>query len=225
MIDHATLARFHSPLCRIRQPFRTGAPASGPRRSQRGLAAILAMATLVASCAPTPTPYQPFRPHSAGGIHGGYSEERLAADEFRVRFHGNSMTSRDRVEGYMLYRAAELTLQSGFDWFLVADRNTEHNVRTIVQPDPLYRPWFGPGYGAWRPDWRYYSQGQGWNTWYGHDGDPFWADRVDIRRIEAFEATADVLMRKGQMPVTELRAIDARRVIADLGPRVERPKG
>lgn len=124
----------------------------------------------------------------------------------------------------MLYRAAELTLQNGFDWFVVADHNTEHNVRTIVEPDPFYRPWYGPGYGSWRPDWRYYFPGGGWNEWYAGRGDPFWADRVDVHRVEAFEATADILMRKGPIPPTETRGIDAQRVIADLGPRVERPK-
>ena len=138
------------------------------KRPVRSALAALAAAAL-AACT-TATPYQPYRPHSAGGIHGGYSEQRLAPDQYRVRFHGNSMTSRDRVEGYMLYRAAELTLQSGYDWLLVVDRNTEHDVRTVVQPDPYYRPWYGPGYGYWRPEWRYYIPGSGWNYWHGGMG-------------------------------------------------------
>lgn len=190
----------------------------------RRLSFVLAVGLLAASCAPTPTPYQPYRSHAAGGIHGGYSDEKLGPDELRVRFHGNSMTARDRVEGYMLYRAAELTLQNGFDWFLVAERNTEHNVHTIVEPDPFYHPWYGQNYGAWSPNWRYYSPDLGWNSWFPGRGDPFFADRVDVRRIEAFEATADILMRKGPIPAGEARAIDAHRVIADLGPSIERPK-
>ena len=190
----------------------------------RNLTSTFVLGLVLAACAPTPTPYQPYRPHSAGGIHGGYSEVRVAPDEVRVQFHGNSMTSRDRVEGYMLYRAAEVTLQSGFDWFIVADRHTEHDVRTIVQPDPFYRPWYGPGYGGFSPEWRYYSPGMGWNSWYPGRGDPFWTERVDIRRIEAFEATADILMRKAPMPANDPKAIDARRVIADLGPGIELPK-
>jgi len=193
------------------------------KRPVRSTFAVLAAAATLAACT-TATPYQPFRSHSVAGIHGGYSERRLAPDQYQVRFHGNSMTSRDRVEGYMLYRAAELTLQSGYDWFLIVDRNTEHNVRTVVQPDPFYRPWYGPGYGYWQPEWRYYVQGSGWNDWHGRMGSPFWADRMDIRRVEAFETTADIAMRKGAIPTREPRAIDARRVIADLGPSIERPK-
>lgn len=193
--------------------------------TKRLIRSILAASGAVALTAcTTATPYQPYRPHSAGGTHGGYSEQRLAPDQYQVRFHGNSMTSRDRVEGYMLYRAAELTLQNGYDWFLMVDRNTEHNVRTIVEPDPFYRPWYGLGYSAWQPEWRYYMPGYGWNYWHGGMGSPFWGDRVDMRRVEAFETTADIAMRKGAIPGDEARAIDARRVIADLGSTIERPK-
>lgn len=188
----------------------------------RRLSTAFAIALLVTSCAPTPTPYQPYRSHSAGGIHGGYSEEKLGRDEVRVRFHGNSMTSRDRVEGYMLYRAAELTLQNGFDWFMVMDRNTEHNIRTIVRNDPLYRPWYGLDYDSWRPNWNVYLHGRGWTSIYG--GDLSVSPELDVRQIEAFETTADVKMRKAPIPGDEPRAIDARKVVEHLGPTIERPK-
>ncbi len=47
----------------------------------------------------------------------GYSEERLDQNKFRVTFRGNSLTPRETVEDYLLYRAAELTLQNGFTHF------------------------------------------------------------------------------------------------------------
>ncbi|WP_309660932.1 CC0125/CC1285 family lipoprotein [Sphingomonas sp.] len=87
----------------------------------------------------------------------------------------------------------------------------------------MYRPWYGPGYGYWQPEWRYYMPGAGWNYWRG--GSPFWADRVDVRRIEAFETTAEILMRKSPISLSEPRAIDARKVLSDLGSTIERPKG
>jgi hypothetical protein len=170
----------------------------------------------------TATPYQPYRSHSAGGIHGGYSEEQLAPDRYLVRFHGNSLTARDRVEGYMLYRAAELTVQKGFDWFMVLDHNTEHNVRTIVRPDPLYRPWYGPGYEAWRPNWDVYMPGHGWQSMYGADRSA--NQQFDVRHIVAFEVTAEIQMHKAPMPADEPRAIDGRKILSDLGPTIERPK-
>ena len=192
-------------------------------RSIRFPAMLALLAFIPLAGCTTATPYQPYRAELGGGVHGGFSEQRIAPDRFLVRFHGNEFTSRDRVEGYLLYRAAELTLQNGGDWFLIADRRTEHDVQTYVRPDPLYRPWYGPAYGYWNPYWRYYRRGVGWGSWYPGYGDPFWADRVDVSSVESFEAAADILLRRGSPPPSEPRAFDARKVMADLGPTIQRP--
>jgi hypothetical protein len=180
-------------------------------------AAMILSAAALGSCT-TATPYQPYRPESASGVHGGYSEQQLAPDRYLVRFHGNELTSRDRVEGYMLYRAAELTVQSGFDSFEIVERHTEHDVETYVERDPLYRPWYGVGYEWWRPHWRYYDPAYGWSPWH-----PYGYARVDIRRVESFEAEAEIVMRRGG-GVQGRRVFDARRVMADLGPTIRLPK-
>jgi hypothetical protein len=178
---------------------------------------------MAAACT-TATPYQPYRPEYAGGVHGGYSDQRLGPNRFLVRFHGNELTSRDRVEGYLLYRAAELTVQNGHDWFAIIDRHTEHDVRTYTRPDPFYRPYYGPAYGYWRPHWRYYRPGTGWDVWHPEYGGPFWADRLDVTTVESYEASAEIVLRKGPMMATDQRAFDARRVLADLGPTIELPR-
>jgi hypothetical protein len=183
-------------------------------------AAALAAAVSLAGCT-TATPYQP---DVAGQrVTGGYSEEATGEGRYNVTFSGNNLTSRDRVEGYLLYRAAELTLRDGYDWFVIVDRLTERDVRTYVHPDPLYDPWYGPGYGYWRPHWRYRHAGD-WLTWHPEWGTPFWGDRLDVRTVESFEAHAQIVMRRGAIPAGEERAFDARRVISDLGPSVERPE-
>jgi hypothetical protein len=174
----------------------------------------------LASCA-TPTPYQPnIRGQSTAG---GFSELRLEPNRFRVTFSGNSLTSRETVEGYLLFRAAELTTQNGYDWFSIVDRDTDKKVSTYVEPDPFYRPWYG-SYGFWRPSWRYYGRGYGWRGWDPFWGDPFWADRVDVRTIEKFEATAEVVMEKGAKPQGDVKAFDARAVIENLKPRIKYPE-
>ena len=185
------------------------------------IAALLAGTT--AACM-TPTPYQPYRAEAAGGIHGGYSEERMATDRYMVRFHGNELTSRDRVEGYMLYRAAELASGAGYDWFEIVDRHLEHEKQTIVQPDPFYRPYYGNGYGYWRPHWRFYRPGYGWDIWHPEYGQQFWADRIDVRTVESFEAEAEIVLHHGALPNTAERGFDAKSVLANLGPTIERPK-
>lgn len=185
----------------------------------RNFIAPITLALLVSGCATmNATPYQPFHDRAAGGIHGGYSEQQIAPDRYLVKFHGNSLTSRDRVEGYMLYRAADLTVQKGYDWFTVLDRNTEHDVRTIIRPDPFYRPWYGPGYYGWTPNWDVYTPGLGWSRYWPYVGTP----SFDVRQVEAFEATAEIRMGKAPMPANDPRAIDARKVLVDLGPTIQR---
>jgi len=61
------------------------------------------------------TPYQP------QGFTGGFSEARLDANTVRVSFRGNGYTQRERVENFLHYRCAELTLDSGFDYFIIVD--------------------------------------------------------------------------------------------------------
>jgi hypothetical protein len=183
--------------------------------NRKSLFAAIALLAL-SSCA-TSTPYQP---ETAGQrVHGGYSEQRLGENRFQVTFDGNTLTSRERVEGYMLYRAAELTAQNGFDWFRIVDRLTEADRRTFAEP--RYRPSYG--YGDWRPYWRYYRRHDGWYDWYPYGGDPFWADEIDTQTVEEFEAHAEIVMGRGAPPIDE-NAFDARKVMADLGPTIERPK-
>ena len=189
-------------------------------RKSVGLAVAAVLAVGLAGCA-TPTPYQPNLPGQAAT--GGYSEIRVEPDRWRVNFAGNSLTSRETVEGYLLYRSAELTLQQGYDWFTIVDRETNRDRRTYVEPDPFYRPWYGPSFGYWRPHWRYYGAGFGWRSWDPFWGDPFWADRVDVRTVDRFEANAEIVMRRGPKPIDDPRAFDARAVIDSLKPRIQYP--
>ena len=59
---------------------------------------------------------------------------RSKRDRFRVSFAGNSFTSRETVERYLLFRAAELTVQNGFDHFILVDRDTDKQTRTYTTP-------------------------------------------------------------------------------------------
>lgn len=164
----------------------------------------------------TATPYQPLA--QRGATTGGYFDEQIEADRFRVTFSGNSMTSRETVERYLLYRAAELTRQRGYDWFVMANRDTERRSRTVVdQP-------FGPGpYGYWGPSWRYYNRGFGWRSWDPFWGDPFWDRSVDIRTIDRYEASAEIVMGRGRKPAGDVHAFDAAEVMTNLGPNIMRP--
>lgn len=190
-------------------------------RKPIALIASLALLGALGACA-TATPYQPNIRGQA--TSGGFSEVKLEPNRFRVTFAGNSLTSRETVEGYLLYRAAELTLSQGYDTFTIVDRHTDQDRRTYVEPDPLYRPWYGPSFGYWRPSWRYYGAGFGWRGWDPFWGDSFWADRMDVRTVDKFEASAEVAMSKGPKAEGDPKAFDARAVVENLGPRIQRPQ-
>lgn len=183
-------------------------------------AASLSVILALGACA-TATPYQPNR--QGQQTSGGYSEQRVEANRFRVTFSGNSMTSRETVESYLLFRAAELTRAQGFDWFAIADRQTDRQTQTYVQSDPFYNSWYGSNFGHFAPTWRYFGAGPGWNSWHPHMGSPFFANQMDVRTIQKFEATAEILMGRGPKPAADPAAFEALAVIENLGPRIQRP--
>jgi len=183
--------------------------------TNRIYALVAALALGLAACE-TATPYQPLQKGAA--VSGGFSDQRLENDRVRVAFQGNTLTSRETVETYLLYRAAEVTVQQGFDWFETVDRHTDQDRRTYIEPGPLY----GPGFGYWRPYWRYYGGRFGWRGWDPYWGGPFWADTPEVETVEKFQATAEIVMHHGAKPEGDAKAFDARAVMTNLGPKIQR---
>lgn len=70
----------------------------------------------VAGCATT---YQP------NSFSGGYSDFQIDPSTVRVSFRGNGYTEKGLVEVYLLYRSAEITVNQGFDWFVISEREGE----------------------------------------------------------------------------------------------------
>jgi hypothetical protein len=180
----------------------------------------LALALALGACA-TATPYQPL---GAPGnrVSGGFSERQIEQNRFLVTFAGNEMTSRQTVETYLLFRAAQLTTQQGYDWFVTADRETNRQSNTYVDR-PFGSPWGGWG-GMWGPRWRYYGRGFGWRSWDPWIGDPFWGDTMDVRTVDRYEASAEIVMGRGPKPADNPRAFDARDVMNRLGPSIILPR-
>ena len=85
---------------------------------------VEAAAALSLSACETATPYQPITAQKATSS-GGYNEQQIEANRWKVEFSGNSLTSRQTVERYLLFRSAQLTLAQGFDWFQAVDRHRE----------------------------------------------------------------------------------------------------
>lgn len=176
------------------------------------------MSVLALSACATATPYQPLASASSRS-EGGYSDAQLAPGRWQVTFAGNSLTSRETVEGYLLYRAAELTLEQGGKSFEIVRRDIEHEIRDEIVSDPYdrYDPWWG--YPRWRPNWRYYGRPYGWQSWY-----PGSAPFFDTQRVERFEARTEILIHPDGKLADNTQIFDAAEVLGRLGSSIQRPK-
>lgn len=90
---------------------------------------ILFSLVIIYSCS---TPYQP------KGALGGYSEEKILDNLYRVQFEGNQHSKPEKIQNYLMYRCAELTQEMGYDYFAIVSEERhfdEHSVRPeVVQP-------------------------------------------------------------------------------------------
>ena len=92
------------------------------------MAAVLMGVTLFA-CA---TPY------GEKGIHGGFTDSQIDQNTFSVSVDTNGFTSQQTTSMHALYRAAELTVEHGFDYFVIADdASTSTLVATAVPGDTM----------------------------------------------------------------------------------------
>jgi hypothetical protein len=153
----------------------------------------LALCVLMAAACQTATPYGPaVRPNG-----DGYTTQQLETNRFRVSFKGNSLTNRMTVDTYMLYRAAEVTLQNGGDYFVIVNKDVDKNTAYENYGDDLAWGWGG-----------------GWG-WRGFGGG------IDYTRpISNYDAIADIVTYRGPKPAGNPHAYDAREVVNAVGPTV-----
>ena len=147
-----------------------------------------------------PTPYQP----ADGGY--GYATQAIEDDRFRVSFSGNAITPRETVENYLLYRAAELTLEQGGDYFIVLYKEVQRDSERGYG-GPAFSPSFGLSQclncGYW--DSSFFVFG-GYTPGF-----------TDTRYL----AFIEIVVRQGRVP-NDPHAYDARAVLRRLGPAIVR---
>lgn len=165
---------------------------------RRALVLILMTAAL-AACA-KPALYQPMH-----GEDVGYGEQQLETNRYRVWFAGNAATPRETVEDYVLYRCAELTLEKGYDYFVLSDRTAE-------------REHAGGGSGSG------ISLGIGGFRFGGRGGVSIGVGTgIPLGRGDAkYFGQADAVLMKGKKPAKDAAAFDAREIKANLEPGIIR---
>ena len=89
-----------------------------------GLVILAVAAAALSAC----TKYQP------DSLMGGFSEIPLANNAYRVETRGNGYTSPAQVREITLVRGAVLTLDNGFQRFLILDQADWEKIDTTVLP-------------------------------------------------------------------------------------------
>ena len=151
----------------------------------RLLVAAMLAASLLAGCATSTAP--DYRPRLAGGTVG-YSDWQLSTNRYRVSFSGSTASTRDDVERYLLRRAAEVTLASGYTHFVLSISDTERGAM-FYGNNYLYGPYsYDYPFRSWY--WNYPYWNEGWqSTTYSAYDDIIMLTPEEARRFpEAIEA-------------------------------------
>jgi hypothetical protein len=152
------------------------------------LLGALAFAAL-AACTSGPTRYVP----ALDADDMGYREQRLEQERYRVSFRANPDLRGAQVEDMALRRAAELTIQNGYQWFHVVSRNTDLAGGSYTPSGPTVG--IGGSTGS-------YGSGLGIGLGFNFGSDS-----------RQYEAVIEILMGRGAKPA-DPNAYDAQQVLS-----------
>jgi hypothetical protein len=148
----------------------------------------------------------------------GYAETRQSEAQWRVEFVGDDFASRETVETYLLYRAAELTAESGYAWFAMSEPAVSEDAEIVVEAErrDAYRARY------WQPNWRRRDR------FFWSDVDSVGpmpherrtADGPRVRTNVHYSASAEIVMGNGDPPEG---AFVARETIVGLEGAIRRP--
>jgi len=138
---------------------------------------------------------------------GVFSLQKKSAVRYHLAVTGHKFTSRDDIEKYLLYRAAELTLEQKSSWFTLIESRSKGDTEPVPKADPQgLRYSFRMPY--WRPVWRYKLTGQAdWKSWSPFSKAAFFAS--DPKTVTEFEVSADIVLHKGIMNDADPLAFEA----------------
>ncbi len=142
--------------------------------------------------------------HSIFSEHTGYYEVPVDTNAWQVTFAGNAATDPNLVDHYALYRAAELAIDNGYDYFVVDE------------PDSLTSLLFG-------------SLEKGVNFWPIRDPTNQTFSTItnpshsrSVYTEVAYSATKTVRMYKGDTPTDNPLAYNAKSMLAVMGPTINK---
>ena len=137
----------------------------------------------------------------------GVFTAKKGANGYHLVVVGHKFATRDDVEKYLAYRAAELTMEQKSSWFTFTETRAKTDTAPVPKRDPAgLRYSFRMEY--WRPVWRYKVSGNpAWQSWSPFAGAAF--PTLDPKTVTDFEVSADIVPRQGPMDDANPLAFEA----------------
>jgi len=138
---------------------------------------------------------------------GIFTLQKKGGTRYHLVVKGHTFTSRDAIEKYLLYRAAELTLDQHDNWFTLIETRAKGDTAPPSKPD-MEGLRFSFRMPYWRPAWRYKLAGAAaWQSWSPFSSAAFPAN--EPKTVTDFEVSADIVLHKGIMNDADPLAYDA----------------
>ena len=153
---------------------------------------------------PPPSDTLPMVPPAKPGV---FTAQKKGANGYHLVVVGHKFTTRDDVEKYLAYRAAELTMEQKASWFTFTETRAKTDTAPVPKRDPAgLRYSFRMEY--WRPVWRYKVSGSpAWQSWSPFAGAAFAIK--DPKAVTDFEVSADIVLHQGPMDDANPLAFEA----------------
>lgn len=165
---------------------------------------ILVISLLMTACASEPD----YRAAENGGY--GYTETKITDTDYQVEFKARG-SDKGAAMNYALLRAAEVTLENGYDWFAITHRETQIDKETIRDPnfDSFAHGDMVTYCNMIRCETRYYPRSA------------FSAGiHVGGRTDSDIQVTLDIKLGEGEQPENQ-NSYDASEVVANLKPKAK----
>lgn len=170
--------------------------------------ALCLIAVCLSACQ---TGYQ--RAGTYGGIpFGGYSDERIDQNTVIVKYNGNSFTKRREVSAYLLLRSAEVTVENGYDYFIISSM-TSSPIDLDILTKQSYNGYVTSPPKAYPSYYRSITYKS-----YRYRMSPFEATMQGCPNYDPRGESAVIKMFEGVVPPNTPFAYDAKNVIAHLSP-------
>jgi hypothetical protein len=152
---------------------------------------------LLATVSPALAQEGPQVPAAAPGV---FTVSAAGPNRLHLVVTGHVFTTRETIEKYMAYQAAEQTLARHAGWFTLTQHRAKGDSAAKRDPDALH---YSFRMTSWRPAWRIRTAA-GWKNW--SPGAPF---TVDDATVTGYQASADIMLHKGMMDSADPLAFDA----------------